>query len=111
MLYRTGHGNLSQKLTDRVLTADSIMSQAIFRRGLQEELPRELIGEGYASTYRSLGYTLRKTEPRAAAMWYWRALICPGRRTEAAKGLIASLIELAVGARTPATGENATVNR
>ena len=112
VLYRTGHGNLSKRLTDRVLTADSIMTQAVFRRGLQDELSRELIGEGYASTYRSLGYTLRKTEPGTAAKWYWRALLWPGHRGEALKGLVASLIELTTGPyRSQATGENAAVNR
>ncbi len=111
VLYRTGHGNLSKRLADRVATADAIMSRAVFRRGLRDELPRELVGEGYASSYTALGYTLRKSEPLTAAGWYLRALAWPGRRREAAKGLAASLLAWARGRREPGAAENASVNR
>ncbi len=111
VLYRTGHGNLSKRLADRVATADAIMTRALVRRGLADELPRELVGEGYASTYRALGYTLRSSEPLTAARWYLRALAWPGRRREAAKGLAASLLAWARGEREPGAAENASVNR
>lgn len=111
VLYRTGHGNLSRRLADRVATADAIMTRALVRRGLADELPRELIGEGYASTYRALGYTLRASEPLTAAGWYLRALAWPGRRSEAAWGLAAALAAWARGKREPGAAENASVNR
>ncbi len=111
VLYRTGHGNLSKRLADRVATADAIMTRALYRRGLADELPRELVGEGYASTYRALGYTLRHSEPLTAAGWYLRALAWPGRRIEAAKGLAASLLAWARGKREPGAAENASANR
>jgi glycosyltransferase involved in cell wall biosynthesis len=111
VLYRTGHGNLSKRLADRVATADAIMTRAVFRRGLADELPPELVGEGYASTYRALGYTLRNSEPLTAAGWYLRALAWPGRRLEAARGLAASLVAWAKGKREPGAAENASVNR
>jgi glycosyltransferase involved in cell wall biosynthesis len=111
VLYRTGHGNLSRRVADRVATADAIMTRALFRRGLADELPREVVGEGYASTYRALGYTLRGSEPLAAARWYLRALAWPGRRREAAKGLAALLLAWARGKREPGAAENATANR
>ncbi len=111
VLYRTGHGNLSKRLSDRVATADAIMTRALVRRGLADELPREVIGEGYASTYRALGYTLRSVEPLTAARWYLRALAWPGRRVEAARGLAASLVAWAKGAREPGAAENLSVNR
>jgi glycosyltransferase involved in cell wall biosynthesis len=111
VLYRTGHGNLSKRLADRVATADAIMTRALFRRGLADELPPEVIGEGYASTYRSLGYTLRNTEPLTAARWYLRALAWPGRRAAAAKGVAASLAAWVRGRREPGAAENASVNR
>jgi glycosyltransferase involved in cell wall biosynthesis len=111
VLYRTGHGNLSKRLADRVATADAIMTRAVCRRGLADELPRELIGEGYASSYRALGYTLRNSEPLTAARWYLRALAWPGRRREAARGLAASLLAWARRKRESGAAENASVNR
>jgi len=111
VLYRTGHGNLSKRLADRVATADAIMTRALFRRELANELSRGVIGEGYASTYRALGYTLRNSEPLTAAGWYLRALAWPGKRLEAARGLAASLAAWARGKREPGAAENASVNR
>jgi glycosyltransferase involved in cell wall biosynthesis len=111
VLYRTGHGNLSKRLSDRVATATAIMNRAVFRRGLHEELSPQLIGEGYASTYRSLGYTLRNAEPLTAARWYMRALAWPSRRREAARGLAASVLAWVRGKREAGAAENATANR
>ncbi len=111
VLYRTGHGNLSKKLADRVLTADSIMTRAVERRGLADILRAGQIGEGYASTYRALAYTLRPSEPWAAAKWYWRAAMCRGNRPAAVKGLATAMARWAGGRREVAGGENATANR
>jgi glycosyltransferase involved in cell wall biosynthesis len=110
VLYRTGHGNLSKRLSDRVATATAIMNRAVFRRELQYELSHELIGEGYASTYCALGYTLRSAEPLTAAIWYVRALAWPGRRREAARGLAASVLAWLRGKRETGAAENATAN-
>lgn len=111
VLYRTGHGNLSKKLSDRVATAASIMTRAVFRRGLQDRIPRREVGEGYASTYRALGYVMRESEPVTAMRWYWRALTWSGRSGEAVRGLLASAARWAGGRRAPAAAENATANR
>jgi glycosyltransferase involved in cell wall biosynthesis len=111
VLYRTGHGNLSARLADRVATAAGIMTRAVERRGLGSELPPEVIGEGFASTYRALGYTLRKAEPRAAAGWYAAAARWPGRRWEACRGLAACVVAWAASRRAPVAPENATANR
>jgi glycosyltransferase involved in cell wall biosynthesis len=111
VLYRTGHGNLSKRLADRVATADHIMTRSLNRWGLTAELPAAVIGEGYASTYRALGYTLRRSEPLTAAGWYAKALTWPGRRWEAAKGLAASLLAWAGRRRVAPAPENAAVNR
>lgn len=111
VLYRTGHGNLSKKLSDRVATATSIMTRAVFRRGLKEELPERVIAEGYASTFRTLGYTMRPSEPLTAATWYLKAIAWPSRRIDAAKGIAASLIAFARGKQVPGSAENASVNR
>ncbi len=111
VLYRTGHGNLSAKLADRVSAAEAMMTQALERRGLAGHLPNDVIAEGYASTFRTLAYSLRPSEPLSAATWYWRALRYGGNRTVAAKGLVASALRWASGRRAAGTPENAGVNR
>lgn len=110
--YRTGHGNLSKKLADRVATAEAIMNRAVFRRGLHEELPAATVSEGYASTFRALGYTLRHVEPLTSARWYLRAAAWGGpRRREAVRGLIAAGLAWVRNRREIGTAENATMNR
>jgi glycosyltransferase involved in cell wall biosynthesis len=109
--YRTGHGNLSKKLLDRVDTAMSIMERACSRYGVSEEVPGEVVAEGFASTCRTMGYVLRASEPRAAARWYLRALAWPAGRLASAKGLVASALRLVSGRRAAGSPENATVNR
>lgn len=84
VLYRTGHGNLSQKLSDRVATAFSIMHR--HRAGIAADA----VAEGYASTARTMGWVLRAAEPRTAWGWYAQALAWPHRRWDSLKGLAAS---------------------
>ena len=111
VLYRTGHGNLSAKLTDRVRTAEVIKNRAIRRRGLGERVPSAELGEGYASTFRQLAYTLRRSEPTSAAWWYWRALVKRGSgKRESLRGLLASALAI-VRPRVGGGGVNAAVNR
>ncbi|MBA4063457.1 MAG: family 2 glycosyl transferase [Isosphaera sp.] len=103
--YRTGHGNLSKRLLDRVDTALSIM-----RRHGAGVRPAA-VAEAYSSTCRTLAYVVRGSEPAAAARWYLRALRWPGGRVTAAKGLVAAAVRLATGRRTPGAAENAAENR
>jgi len=107
--YRTGHGNLSKKLRDRVDTALSIMHRAETRYGATDAVPPEVIADGYASTCHTIGYTLRAAEPRAAIRWYLRALKWPARRFVSVKGLVASALALAKP-RTKGSAENASAN-
>jgi glycosyltransferase involved in cell wall biosynthesis len=107
--YRTGHGNLSKRLRDRVDTALSIMHRAETRYGAAESVPPEVIAEGYASTCRTLGYVTRASEPREAVRWYLRALKWPARRWLALKGL-AGAARAAVRRRANGAPENATCN-
>ena len=110
-LYRTGHGNLSAKLTDRVRTAEVIKNRAIRRRRLGERIPAPVLNEGYASTFRQLAYTLRRSEPTSAAWWYWRALVKRGSaKRESLRGLAASALAT-VRPRVGGGGVNAAVNR
>lgn len=103
-LYRTGHGNLSKKLADRVSTAIAIMDQGPI------EVANVTRREGYASTYRTLAYVMRGVEPCTALRLYRQALQHGGLwQKEAWKGIMWTLLN---GLRAqPSTGENASVNR
>jgi len=109
--YRTGHGNLSKKLLDRVDTALSIMHRAESRYAVSEQIPPERVAEAYASTCRTLGYVLRNSEPVTAAKWYLRALRWPAGRVMSVKGLVASALRFASRKREAGSAENASVNR
>ena len=104
--YRTGHGNLSGKLIDRVRTAEVIMNRAIARN--PNALCSETIGEGYASTFRAAAFTLRRKETRQSLRWSLRAILAGGKRREALRGLLGTLVRLK---REVSTGENAAYNR
>ncbi len=108
--YRTGHGNLSKKLSDRVATAFSIMHRNVTRLGIAREVSPEVVAEGYASTCRTLGYVMRASEPETAAKWYSRAMKWPHGRFASAKGLIASALVWLRGKRVAGAAENATAN-
>jgi glycosyltransferase involved in cell wall biosynthesis len=109
--YRTGHGNLSKKLADRVDTALSIMHRAESRYGVAEEVPADRVAEAHASTCRTLAYVMRPSEPATAARWYLRALRWPAGRVASVRGLIAAVLRLASGRRIVGSPENATENR
>ncbi len=108
--YRTGHGNLSRKLRDRVDTALAIMHRAETRYGVCEVIPPAVLAAGYASTCQTLGYTLRESEPAAALRWYLRALGWPARRFHSLKGIIATIAAAIRGSHAAGSPENATIN-
>jgi hypothetical protein len=109
--YRTGHGNLSKKLADRVDTALSIMHRAETRRDLADAVLPNQIAEAHASTYRTIAYVMRASEPTTAAKWYLRALLWPHGRLASMKGLAVSVLRFASGRRATGSAENATRNR
>ncbi len=108
--YRTGHGNLSKKLSDRVATAFAIMHRALHRNGLSADLPAGVVAEGCASTCRTLAYVMRGSEPRTSLRWWLRALAWPHQRRESARGLATTLAAWALGRRAAGSAENATAN-
>lgn len=110
VLYRTGHGNLSKKLSDRVATAFSIMHRAESRYGLCDDVSPEVIAAGYSSTCRTMGYVMRPSEPVTAARWYLRACRWPAGRIASVKGLVASLLGVLRRTRQVGSPENATEN-
>ncbi len=105
--YRTGHGNLSKKLADRVATAIGIMDRAVRRNA---ELPPRTVAEGYVSTCQTLGYVLRSSEPCTAATWYASALKWPSGRRASLKGLAACGLRWMSGKRAAGSAENASAN-
>ena len=108
--YRTGHGNLSKKLRDRVDTALSIMHRAETRYGVAAVVPPAVIADGYASTCQTIGYTVRASEPLAAVRWYLRGLKWPARRVVSLKGVAASALAAVCGPCVKGAAENATAN-
>jgi hypothetical protein len=107
VLYRTGHGNLSKKLSDRVATAFSIMHRAERRGGISPAT----IAEGRADTCRTLAYVIRDAEPAEAVRWGLRALGHPHRRRETLKGLAASTLKWIRGKKAAGSAENLNANR
>jgi glycosyltransferase involved in cell wall biosynthesis len=109
--YRTGHGNLSKKLADRVETALAIMRRAETRRGIAGEIPAATIAEAHASTCRTIAYVMRASEPGTAARWYLRALAYPSGRLASMKGVLVSALYWLSGRRAVGSPENASANR
>ena len=103
--YRTGHGNLSKKLADRVDGVLAIMHRS--EAGIESRVK----AEAYASTFRTIGYVMRGSEPMTSLKWYWKALLEPRGRLVSAKGLAGSLLAWVRGKREPGAAENASVNR
>jgi glycosyltransferase involved in cell wall biosynthesis len=103
--YRTGHGNLSKKLADRVDGVLTIMHRN--REGIADDVQ----AEGYASTYRTIGHVMRGAEPDVSLKWYWKALRVPHGRLISAKGLAGTLASMLRRKRVAGSAENASVNR
>jgi glycosyltransferase involved in cell wall biosynthesis len=110
VLYRTGHGNLSGKLADRVATAMNLMHRALFRRGLADRIPKPAIAEGHSTTCLALAYVLRGTEPWRAVRWYGRAFAWGGRRMESLRGMLVSTRNGLLGKRLAGVPENHSAN-
>lgn len=71
--YRTGHGNLSKRIVERITSVLSTMRRCLVRRGNAANTPEEVQREAWGSTCRTLGYVLRDVEPVRAAQSYVRA--------------------------------------
>ncbi|WP_255359536.1 glycosyltransferase family 2 protein [Gemmata sp. SH-PL17] len=108
--YRTGHGNLSKRLRDRVDTAMSIMHRAESRYGVAGHVSAPVIADGYASTCQTLSYVMRPSDPVESLRWSARALKWPARRVITLKGLAAGALAAFRGTRSPGSPENATAN-
>lgn len=104
-LYRTGHGNLSRKQSDRIATAFTIMRRR--HRGIS---PKALAA-GFASTHHSLGWLFRRSHPLRSMAAYARAMRYPWGRLSSIKGLLASTWNVLQYRSEPLTAENCPANR
>jgi glycosyltransferase involved in cell wall biosynthesis len=77
--YRTGHANLSRRLTERVTSVLSIMRRCLVRRGRASEVSRRHLRDAWGSTFRSLGYSLREKNPFCAIACYAKGCLRDGR--------------------------------
>jgi hypothetical protein len=72
--YRTGHVNLSSRITERLAAVLGILRRSLVRRRNTETADTAAQREAWGSTCRTMGYVLRENEPLAAAGWYvWAA--------------------------------------
>jgi glycosyltransferase involved in cell wall biosynthesis len=71
--YRTGHANLSSRITERIAAVLAILRRSLLRRRNAETADPGAQGEAWGSTCRTMGFVSRATEPLAAAGWYVRA--------------------------------------
>lgn len=68
--YRTGHGNLSKRILERITSVLSTMRRCLIRRGNAGQTPEEVQREAWGSTCRTMGYVLRDESPMRSARWY-----------------------------------------
>jgi glycosyltransferase involved in cell wall biosynthesis len=71
--YRTGHANLSSRITERVSAVLGILRRSLVRRRNADAADRAAQAEAWGSTCRTMGYVLREKETLTAAGWYVRA--------------------------------------
>jgi glycosyltransferase involved in cell wall biosynthesis len=90
--YRTGHGNLSSRIAERIAGVLAILRRSLVRRRNAETADPTAQGEAWGSTCRTMGYVLRKNEPLSAAKWYVRAARHDRRWINSAKAILGGLI-------------------
>jgi glycosyltransferase involved in cell wall biosynthesis len=71
--YRTGHGNLSRRIVDRITTVFSTMRRCLYRRRCDRTTPALVQREAWGSTCRTMGFVLRDSDPLLALRWYCQA--------------------------------------
>jgi glycosyltransferase involved in cell wall biosynthesis len=89
--YRTGHGNLSRRLGERLKTALCIMRRFLERYGGNHHVNEALAHRSFAQTCCSMALALRPYTARQSAGWFLRALWRQPHHMAAWRGL-ASLL-------------------
>jgi glycosyltransferase involved in cell wall biosynthesis len=95
--YRTGHGNLSKRIVDRITTVFSTMRRCLQRRCNDETTPQPVQREAWGSTCRTMGYMLRDTDPLQAVKWYCRAVTHDRRWGATLRGVLRGIKRSLVG--------------
>lgn len=76
--YRTGHANMSSRLSDRVEVIIHLLEKTLNRKDLPVKPDPEAVAEGWGSTCRSMAYAIRRRNRIAAAKWYLKAATYDG---------------------------------
>jgi glycosyltransferase involved in cell wall biosynthesis len=90
--YRTGHANLSSRITERLAGVLAILRRSLGRRRNAETADSTAQGEAWGSTCRTMAFVLRKKQPLAAAGWYVRAARYDRRWNQTARSILGGLI-------------------
>jgi len=90
--YRTGHGNLSSRIAERLLGVLAILRRSLGRRRNAETAEPAAQAAAWGSTCRTMGFVLRLERPLAAAGWYARAARHDRRWMSSAKAILGGLI-------------------
>jgi len=91
--YRTGHANLSSRITERLTAVLAILRRSLVRRRNAETADPTAQAEAWSSTCRTMGYVLRENHPLAAAGWYARAARHDRRWGATAKAVVGGLMK------------------
>jgi len=89
--YRTGHGNLSKRIGERLTSVLSIMRRCLGRRGMTP--PAAIEREAWGSTCRTMGYVERASGSLSALYWYIRAAWHDGRWPVTLHSLLAVIVK------------------
>lgn len=72
--YRVGHANLSQRVVERLDTALAIMRRFVRDIDRPATLPRSVVRQAFAETYRHRALVTRRQQPVQALAWVLRSL-------------------------------------
>jgi len=90
--YRTGHGNLSSRIAERLKTVLSILRRSLDRRKNAEIATEKAQARAWGSTCRTMGYVMRGEKPLAAAGWYVSAARHDGRWRASLKAIVGEVL-------------------
>jgi glycosyltransferase involved in cell wall biosynthesis len=90
--YRTGHGNLSSRIVERLATVLAILRRSLVRRRNDESADARSVAEAWGSTHRTMGFVLGRNEKLNAALTYARAARHDGRWGSTLKSIVGLLV-------------------
>ena len=90
--YRTGHANLSSRITERITSVLSVLRRSLVRWRNAETSSVAAQAEAWGSTCRTMGFVFERATRFAAARWYLRAAQFDGRWGASAKAVMGGLL-------------------